>query len=246
VFVSHSTDEGQTWSTPRDITATTKRPTWRWYATGPGVGIQLEQGPRKGRLVVPCDHSLVSPDDPTGYNSHVVYSDDHGQTWQQGGTISPAVNECQVVELIDGTLMMNMRNYNRARSTRAVATSSDGGLTWSAVRHDPVLVEPICQASFLRYTKQPEDDHNCLLFANPGHGERGLRRDLTVRVSYDEGQTWPAQRLLWPGPAAYCCLSVLPDKRIACLLEGGIENPYERIVFARFTRQWLTNAPMEQ
>jgi len=246
VFVSRSADEGRTWSRPHGITATTKQSSWRWYATGPGIGIQLEQGPRKGRLVVPCDHSLVSSDDPSGYNSHVIYSDDHGQTWQLGGTISPAVNECQVVELDDGTLMMNMRNYNRTQTTRAIATSSDGGLTWSQVRHDPVLVEPICQASFLRYTETPVADRSRLLFANPAHAERGQRRDLTVRVSYDEGQTWPVQRLLWPGPAAYCCLAVLPDGQIACLFEGGKENPYERIVFARFTRQWLTSAPTEQ
>jgi len=245
VFVTHSTDEGLTWSPPREITETTKRPHWRWYATGPGVGIQLEKGPSEGRLVVPCDHSLVSPEDPTGYNSHVIYSDDHGQTWQLGGAITPAVNECQVVELTDGTLMMNMRNYDRSQTTRAVATSTDGGLTWSEVRHDPTLVEPICQASFLRYTEQPGGDRNRLLFANPGHGQRGQRRDLTVRLSYDEGRTWPIRRLLWPGPAAYCCLGVLPDGQLACFLEGGKKNPYERIVFARFSRQWLTNARVE-
>jgi len=245
VFVTHSTDEGLTWSPPREITETTKRPHWRWYATGPGVGIQLEKGPSEGRLVVPCDHSLVSPEDPTGYNSHVIYSDDHGQTWQLGGAITPAVNECQVVELTDGTLMMNMRNYDRSQTTRAVATSTDGGLTWSEVRHDPTLVEPICQASFLRYTEQPGGDRNRLLFANPGHGQRGQRRDLTVRLSYDEGRTWPIRRLLWPGPAAYCCLGVLPDGQLACFLEGGKKTPYERIVFARFSRQWLTNARVE-
>ena len=242
VFITRSTDEGLTWSDPREITETTKRPEWRWYATGPGVGIQLEHGPRAGRLVIPCDHSLVSSEDPTGYNSHVIYSDDHGQTWRLGGTITPAVNECQVVELADGALMMNMRNYDRTQTTRAIATSADGGMTWSQVRHDPDLVEPICQASFLRYTKRPEDDRNRLLFANPAHGQRGQRRDLTIRLSYDEGQTWPIQRLLWPGPAAYCCLSILPDGPIACLFEGGKDSPYERIVLARFSRQWLTNA----
>ena len=240
VFVTHSTDEGRTWSAPREITETTKRPEWRWYATGPGIGIQLEHGPSKGRLVVPCDYSEVSETDPTGFNSHVIYSDDHGRTWTLGGTIKPAVNECQVVELTDGTLLMNMRNYDRTQTCRAVATSTDGGLTWSDVRHDPALVEPICQASFLRYTKRPEDDRDRLLFANPGHGQRSQRRDLTVRVSYDEGQTWPVQRLLWPGPAAYCCLSVLPNGQLICLLEGGRKSPYERIIFARFSRHWLT------
>ena len=218
---------------------------WRWYATGPGVGIQLTQGPWKGRLLIPCDHSLVLPDDPDGYDSHVIYSDDHGRTWRLGGVIRPAVNECQVVELIDGTLLINMRNYDRSKTTRAIATSTDGGITWSAVRHDPALIEPICQASLLRYTMQPQDDRNRLLFSNPAHAEPGQRRDMTVRMSEDEGKTWPVSRVLWPGPAAYSCLAVLPGGDIACLFEAGERQPYERIALARFSRHWLTGTDIQ-
>jgi sialidase-1 len=242
VFVTSSEDSGLTWSQPREITTAVKRPEWRWYATGPGIGIQLEQGPWKGRLLIPCDHSrAVAGSDQLAYNSHVIVSDDHGRSWRLGGTISPAVNECQAVELQDGTIMMNMRNYDRSQTVRAVATSADGGVTWSSVRHDPVLVEPICQASFLRYTRRPPDDRNRLLFSNPAHAEAGRRRDLTVRLSYDEGGTWPVRRVLWPGPAAYSSLAVLPDGRIACLFEAGNQQPYEWITFACFGRDWLTN-----
>ena len=245
VYITHSDDDGLTWAKPREITDETKRPEWRWYATGPGVGIQLAQGRRRGRLLIPCDHSLVSPDDPSGYNSHVIFSDDHGASWQLGGVIRPAVNECQVVELADGTLMINMRNYDRAKTTRAVATSADGGLTWSAVRHDPALVEPICQASFLRYTMHGQDDRHRLLFSNPAHAQTGGRRDMTVRMSDDEGQTWPVRRVLWPGPAAYSCLAVLPDGLIGCLFEAGEKHPYERIIFACFSRDWLTSSMVD-
>ena len=175
----------------------------------------------------------------------MIFSDDHGQNWRLGGIIGPAVNECQVVELLDGALMMNMRNYDRSQTTRAVATSDDGGTTWSPVRHDPVLVEPICQASFLRYTRQPPDDRNRLLFSNPAHAEAGRRRDMTVRMSYDEGRTWPVRRVLWAGPAAYSSLAVLPDGRIACLFEAGDRQPYERIVFACFECEWLTSVNAE-
>lgn len=240
VFVTYSTDDGLTWSRPVEITDTVKLPEWSWYATGPGVGIQLRKGPRKGRLVIPCDHKFLTRRDPNGYSSHVIVSDDHGKTWKIGGVIHPQVNECQAVELADGTLMMNMRNYDRSKTARAVATSFDGGITWSKVTHDPVLVEPVCQASFLRYTLRPEHDRNRLLFSNPAHARKGDRLDMTVRLSYDEGKTWPVSRLLHPGPSAYSCLTILPDGDIACLYEAGEKHYSEKIVFARFSLDWLT------
>lgn len=240
VFVATSGDDGKTWSDARQITDTAKRDEWRWYATGPGIGIQLEKGPAAGRLVVPCDHSVVTPNDPDGYNSHVIISDDHGKTWRIGGVIKPKVNECQIVELADGTLLMNMRNYDRSKTTRAIATSSDGGLSFSPVSHDPALVEPICQASFLRYTLESQRGRNRLLFSNPARPKSGDRREMTVRLSYDEGKTWPVSRILHAGPAAYSCLAVLPDANIACLYEAGKNNPYETITFAVLTLDWLT------
>jgi len=240
VWVSRSKNDGLTWSKPVEITATAKRPEWRWYATGPGVGIQLLKGPWKGRMVIPCDHSVVSADDPDGYNSHVIISDDHGKSWYIGGVVSPKVNECQVVELDNGTLMLNMRNYDRSKTTRAIATSNDGGITFSKVTHDPALVEPICQASFLRYTLRSKHDRNRLLFSNPAHAQRGNRRDMTVRLSYDEGRSWPVSKLIYAGPSAYSCLTILPDGNIACLYEAGQKSPYEKIIFTSFTLDWLT------
>jgi Neuraminidase (sialidase) len=240
VFVCRSDDDGLTWSDPAEITASAKRPEWRWYATGPGIGIQLRQGPHAGRLVVPCDHSVVAPGDPDGYNSHVIISDDHGKSWKIGGVISPKVNECQIAELADGTLLINMRNYDRSRTTRAIATSKDGGMTFSRVTHDPALVEPICQASFIRYTWPGPNSKSRLLFSNPARATSGDRNAMTVRLSYDEGQTWPVERLLHAGPAAYSSLAALPDGTIGCLYEAGKKHPYEKIVFARFNIEWLT------
>src|SRR4051812_3717727 len=130
VWITHSDDDGVTWARPTDITSTVKEPTWTWYATGPGAGIQTAAG----RLVIPCDHKR--PGDQ-GY-AHVIYSDDAGKTWKLGGSVGPNTNECRVVELADGRLMLNMRNYglktvDAAKRGRAVATSTDGGQTWSEV-----------------------------------------------------------------------------------------------------------------
>ncbi len=229
VWVSRSDDDGRTWSKPKEITAEVKRPEWSWYATGPGAGIQT----RDGRLVVPCDHIA----DGGEWASHVIYSDDGGKSWKLGGSAPPKTNECEVVELADGRLMLNMRNYDRRHKCRAVATSDDGGLTWSEVAYDEALVEPVCQASIRRHCLPDGTKPGRILFSNPG--ETDQRKELTVRLSEDEGKTWPRGRVLWPGPAAYSCLAVLPDGTVLCLYERGLRQPYERITLARIALDWL-------
>jgi sialidase-1 len=235
VFVTSSTDDGITWAKPREITADTKRPNWTWYATGPGAGIQMEHGPHKGRLVIPCDHIEAG----TGhYYSHIIYSDDHGQTWKLGGrTPQHQVNECEVVELTGGRLLINMRNYDKTQRARQQAVSSDGGVTWTDQRHVPELIEPICQASIRRYSWPGDGRKSVLLFSNPASAKRNK---MTVRASFDEGQTWPASRLLDPRPSAYSCLATLPDGTIAVLYEAGDKRTYESIVFARFDLDWVS------
>ncbi len=242
VWIMKSTDEGATWSKPVEITQSVKKPNWTWFATGPGCGIQLtgrpagrpagrRAGQPAGRLVIPCDHYLAGSKER---GSHVIYSDDHGETWKLGGVIGPHTNECQVVELDDGTLLMNLRSYH-GKNRRAVATSPDGGLTWSEVTLEATLVEPVCQASFIR---QRLADKSPLLFANPASTKR---ERMSVRLSRDSGKTWPEARLLHEGPSAYSALAVLPDGTIACLYEAGKRSPYEKLVFARFGLPWLTH-----
>jgi sialidase-1 len=234
-FVCRSDDDGQTWSKPREITGDVKTTNWTWYATGPGAGLQIEHGPHRGRLVIPCDHIEAGT---RKYFSHVIYSDDHGTTWRLGGsTPQDQVNECEAVELANGELLLNMRNYDRTQRTRQTALSTDGGLTWTEQRHDAALVEPICQASIRRYAWPGEGRRSVILFSNPA----SLRRErLTLRASYDEGRTWPAARLLDPRPSAYSCLAVLPDGTIGVFYEAGSKSPYEALVFARLKLDWLT------
>ena len=238
VWLSSSRDNGATWSPPIEITSQVKAPHWTWYATGPGAGVQIEQGPHAGRLVIPCDHNEA------GSNrrySHAIYSDDHGATWSHGmPTPRDGVNECEVVELTGGRLLLNMRNYDRPPAARQRAVSHDGGATWVEQRHDPTLIEPICQASIRRVawpdaTADPRP--GAILFSNPADADR--RAKLTIRLSIDDGETWPHAALLHEGPAAYSCLIALGDDRAGCLYEA---DDYERIVFARFTLDWVRAA----
>lgn len=230
VWITHSKDEGETWAKPVEITETTKKPEWTWYATGPGNGIQLESG----RLLIPCDHAV---EETQMFRSHVIYSDDHGETWKLGGVPGDDTNECAAVEVLDGLVLLNMRSYH-GKNRRALSVSHDGGDTWSEVRLDAELVEPVCQASFIRYTKEPEHNKNRLLFSNPASTERVK---MTIKMSYDEGDSWPVAKLLNEGPSAYSSLAVLPDLSIGCLYERGVESAYEKITFARFSLEWLTD-----
>ena len=230
IFVTRSNDDGRTWAKPREITADTKLTNWTWYATGPGNGIQIERGPHQGRLVLACDH--IEADTKNG-GSHVIYSDDHGKTWNLGGSAPQAgVNECEVVELADGKLMLNMRSHGGGKKNRQVAISEDGGLTWKDQRLDEALIEPNCQGAIERYRWPHKTEKGVILFSNPA-SQKG-RVNLTVRASFDDGQTWPASRVLHAGPSAYSDLAVLANGQIACLYEAGATNCYETIRLSRF------------
>jgi sialidase-1 len=178
--------------------------------------------------VIPCDHRRY---ESQARHSHIIYSDDGGGNWKIGGSAQPDTNECAIVELRDGALMLNMRSY-AGRNRRAIALSRDGGITWAGFRLEDQLIEPVCQASLIRY------DSRHLLFSNPASTRR---ERLIVRASINDGRTWLAARLLHDGPAAYSSLAVLPDRKIACLYECGTGSAYETITLARFSLSWLMN-----
>jgi sialidase-1 len=220
VWVTKSTDDGASWSRPVEITKDVKKPEWTWVATGPGIGIQT----KNGRLVIPCDH--VEAETKRG-GSHVIWSADHGETWTLGGAITGGVNECQVVERSDGSLLLNMRNFKTSAKERATASSTDGGATWSPLGHDAALPEPVCQASIFRASWEP----SVILFSNPADRKGRIR--MTIRSSRDEGATWTTVKEFGEEPAAYSCLTGLPDRKIGCLYETGVKSAYEKIVLVR-------------
>jgi sialidase-1 len=231
VWAVKTMDDAVTWSAPVEITASVKQPDWTWYATGPGVGIQTSGG----RLVIPANHAEAG----SGvHRSHIFYSDDGGGHWALGASADAGTNESQIVELADGRLMLNMRNHPpTAENFRMVAISDDLGRTLSKAFPDRALIEPPAQASLLRLTSAQPADRGPLLFANPASA---ARERLTVRLSYDEGVTWPVARVVHQGPAAYSSLVALQDSSVGLLFERGDRSPYERITFARLTLEWLT------
>ncbi|MCA1901003.1 MAG: glycoside hydrolase [Candidatus Hydrogenedens sp.] len=225
VFISRSVDDGQTWTKPEEITSSTKHADWTWYATGPGIGIQLESNLYKNRIIIPCDHANKKDNQ---WYSHVIFSDDGGKTWNYSQPIGPKQNECQVVEIQDGKLLLNMRNYNREYPCRAISISSDGGTHWGDINYDLTLVEPVCQASLIKHKR---NDKEYLAFSNPA--DKKERINMTVRISDDYGKTWKYNQLVYSGPSAYSCLCSLNKNEIGILFECGMKNPYEQIVFKK-------------
>ncbi|QDS99083.1 sialidase family protein [Adhaeretor mobilis] len=233
-YLSHSDDDGKTWSVPRDVTSGTKRENIGAIGSGPGIGIVLSTGKHQGRIVMPYNESWYDENDLRHYNVYAAFSDDGGETWQVG---EPAPfdkrykgsgGEVQMVELSDGSIMLNSRS-SLGNFYRKTSVSVDGGVTWSPVIDEEQLPEPVCMGSILRAKLPGEEDKHCLLFSCPASKE--ARKQGTLYASYDDGKTWSESWVLEPNEFAYSSLVQFSDGSIGCFYES---KDYRRMIFTRF------------
>lgn len=221
-LLTKSTDNGKTWSEPVNLTAMCKRPEWWLWAPAPGAGITLEDG------------TLVLPTQGRDHNgkpfSNITYSKDGGKTWV---TSNPAVTdettECMAVQLSDGSVMLNMRTnankgVNGPGNGRSVAVTKDLGKTWTThptSRH--ALPEPVCMASIFKHTyTRSGKQQSVLLFLNP-HSTR-QRNMITLQASFDDGNTWPADRHILLDELTgrgYSCITSVDNNTIGVLYESS-------------------------
>jgi len=268
-FYQRSDDDGETWTKPIDITPAFEefRPEYLWkvIATGPGHGIQLHDNKgHAGRLVVAIWMS-------TGMGGHAhrpsvtatIHSDDRGRTWRRGEIAVPNneefvnPNETSLVELGDGRVLLNVRSESKA-NRRLLTASPDGASGWSPPKFNADLLEPVCMGSMARLDPQPPSHRRGLLFANPNTldpipgkaaapGANRARKNLSVKLSYDDGETWPVARLLEDGLSGYSDLAVGPDGVIYCFYEaastGQSHYATGRLVLARFDLESLRTIP---
>ena len=261
-FYLRTDDDGVTFSKPVEITAAFDqfRPEYDWkvLATGPGHGIQL----KTGRFVVPVWLSLG-----TGGHAHrpsvtsVIYSDDLGRTWSRGEIAGPnegewsIPNETCAVQLADSRVLLNMRSESKA-NRRLLTTSRDGATAWSKPQFHEQLLEPICMASMVRLSEAPASDKHRLLFANPHNlartdgkeapGKGRDRKNVSVKLSYDESATWPVSKTVEPGFSGYSDLAVAKDGTILLFYERGSTDGKDiyrtgLLTVARFNLEWLTD-----
>ena len=211
LLMSRSRDNGLSWSEPTSLTSQVKRPEWRFSFQGPGRGITMEDG----TLVLPFQHQ--EPDRTPA--SGIIYSRDHGETWNIHESAKANTTESQVVELSPGVLMLNMRD-NRGTG-RAVYTTSDMGRTWVAHPSDGTLPEPVCMASLLKVPAGRNAlGKDILLFSNPASSTS--RKDIRIRLSTDAGLSWSEGVLLDEGEGwGYSCLTMVDDETVGILYESS-------------------------
>ena len=218
-LLTQSLDDGQTWSPPRNLTRALKKETWRLFAPAPGRGITL----RDGTLTMPTQGR-----DETGRSfANIIWSRDGGKNWTTSEAGCRSANENQIVQLDDGSIMINARQ-NASRAARAIAVTRDLGKTWSEhPTSQKALIEPGCMGSILRhdYTALDGSKKSILLFANPN--SQKAREKMTIKVSFDNGETWPERYwILINGEnrSSYSCLTSVDEHTIGILYEAGVAN----------------------
>lgn len=224
LHVVKSQDHGLNWSEPEDITSQIAKEKWHkdFKFITSGRGIQT----RSGKLL----HCLVNLD----HGLHLFGSDDHGLSWHLIDTPIKPANESKVIELDDGTWMVNSRTNGKGK--RFVHRSQDQGKTWesSAAKE---LIDPGCNGSIIRYTSiHDRFEKSRLLFCN-AKMKKG-RQNLTVRISYDEGLTWSEGKCIYPGSAAYSSMTILANGDIGLFFE---KDYYTQNPFVSFSLEWLTD-----
>ncbi|MGK5628925.1 exo-alpha-sialidase [Streptomyces sp. URMC 123] len=251
--VQYSDDSGATWSRPRDLTGSIRRPEWgTWYATGPVHGIQLTRGPHAGRLVFGINAESWDGDRITANHAALVHSDDGGATWRLGaldtwpiaadGGFRQKPSELTVAERRDGSVYVNGREQDGTDlGHRTHAVSRDGGRTFAErFRALPDLYTPQVQGAVLALPEAGRAGGSRMLFSAPGDPDR--RRTMMVRSSYDEGRTWESLdrgKVVTTDWSGYSDMVNVSPGRIGLLYEAGRTDSREEIRFARFTESWL-------
>lgn len=250
LWLTYSDDDGKSWSAPANITGQVKDDWMLFLGTGPGKGIQLENG----RLVfsVYSAHANVGGSQA----SAVIVSDDYGQTWTRkdsplaaaGVDISTMndgsqiITENQVVQLNNGDLIMFMRNPS---GHVKISRSTDNGDTWSAPESTPVY-DSYCQIGAVHTNYQGSE---YVILSNPSASGRHNNATTVGLVNEDGTITWNDSKVYSYNHTQYSCLEDLQDGKIGLLYEGDDASGMINLIYTEFDMDYLlsdveANAPV--
>lgn len=241
IFVCKSTDNGQTWSPKIDITAQLyakncshpERQTWQGLFVTAGAAVQL----RSGRILAVANVRAPTNSNDSGVKNYAIYSDDGGDTWDVSIN-SPGLDaaEAKIAERNNGDLLMSTRHVKN----RWFSISKNKGLTWEPYSVSQEIIEPGCNGDMVLYTSIKDGfDKNRLLHSIPF--SQTSRSNISILISYDEGQTWPVKKPIYTGNAEYSSVSFLPDGRFAVYIEKRNSLGGYDMNVTTFTLEWLTD-----
>ena len=241
VYLIYSDDEGDSWSTPVCMNHCFEGCGLPFHLPGPGHGIQLARGERAGRLIVPFWHRRTGVESPMferGYCTCMLWSDDHGQTWQIGSFAGTDwyANETRIceTETPDGKSCLLMQGRRVGDHNRWQMRSYDDGATWQDGMAVPVNCANACDCGLLRID-DGDRMHNAVLVSRCSSVES--RRDLEIQISLDGGYSYAMRYELPKGDVmpGYSDLTQLPDQTI------GLMHPHmDHILFTRLSLETLT------
>lgn len=231
VTMIRSTDNGLTWEKPRDISLqlynTRKAPLQKVAGAFASSGSAYQL--KSGRIMVIVPLRFID-EKPVKFHTYAIYSDDNGKNWKVSknpGTTDG--DESKVTQLADGTLLMSIRN--RYKGPRIFSRSKDNGVTWSEPFEGKMIPDPACNGDILNVSAATDTKCDLLLQSLPGHPSE--RRDVTVYVSRDGGETWPVHHKIVTSPSAYSSMELLPDGYVGILTEEDAHDAGFRIWFTR-------------
>lgn len=266
-YVIYSDDNGESWSVKRDITRQAKLPEATSYASGPGIGIRVNVGPDKGRILIPVNVSGGK----LGWFNYLIASDDLGNSWHiLPGRSDYGTNESQLIQVSETEFLINARchrfegqdktapvdwnpwNFEKVTHWRgeiSVKISHDM-TSWSKTKIRQDMPDPLCQGSIYRYSGLNNNEKSIILFSNPasqlsfGKGDKlkttpPARINGVVRLSYDNGKTWKWSKRIYGNRFTEFQYSVLT--RMASGKIGCFFETGGDLKFALFDLNWLTS-----
>ena len=237
-YLLKSTDQGRSWSDPLYVSPRPNAEGWVGWPNNCVHGIQLVFGPRKGRLVIPAFlYKAGEPGQVPGVRGGLLYSDDGGQSWSAGAVLPEGSDEVSLVETAAGGIYVSYRKNTLATGKRHFARSIDYGETFSEHGQHEEVPDANLHAGLIRYRGGEEVGDDILLFSNPSPA-----KDMTIRMSRDEGRSWDISRRVERALSRYSDLAVTADGTILCLYTNGVVRDREKISVARFNLEWLADA----
>lgn len=245
LYFSRSYDNGNTWEEAHDITnqiygsqCTTcpddqyKRKEWYSCFITSGAALQA----RDGRILA----ALVVRRPGSTYNNFVIYTDDLGETWDVSLKASDSADEAKLVQKNNGDIIISVRQAKN----RKFSFSPDNGHDWRNGRQMPDIYDSPCNGEIMRYTSTIDGYNKNRLLHTVTYHQSFPRQNVSILISYDEGDTWPVKKPIYSHLGSYSSIAIGHDGLIHVYYEKGDDDKDPDVfnmTVVTFNLEWITD-----